>query len=67
MDRRLPTHSSLIFNTSKNEAEYEAFLVGLRLAGKFEAENVVEMMDLMLELNQINRDLETKDRWMENM
>ncbi|KAG7564374.1 Integrase catalytic core [Arabidopsis suecica] len=55
----------LLFNASNNEAEYEALIVGLRLAQGIGAEEVVAYCDSQLVVNQFNGDYEAKDLRME--
>ncbi|KAK1427879.1 hypothetical protein QVD17_16586 [Tagetes erecta] len=54
----------LNFPSSNNEAEYEAFLVGLRLAHKVGAKRLKAHVDSLLIANQISGEYEAKD---ENM
>nr|KAJ0216025.1 hypothetical protein LSAT_V11C300153800 [Lactuca sativa] len=53
------------FHTSNNETEYEALLVGLRLAKQMGAEVVAALTDSRLAANQINGSFETRDKRME--
>lgn len=53
------------FHTSNNEVEYEALLVGLRLAKKMGAQAIVDLTDSRLAANQINGDFEVKGKRME--
>ncbi|KAK9049882.1 hypothetical protein SSX86_031149 [Deinandra increscens subsp. villosa] len=48
------------FDTSNNEAEYEAFLAGLRLAKQLGARKVLAHVDSLLVANQVNGDYEAK-------
>ncbi|XP_076917343.1 uncharacterized protein LOC143577386 [Bidens hawaiensis] len=51
----------LDFNSTNNEAEYEAFLAGLRIADKFEAQHVEAHVDSLLMASQVNGSYEDKD------
>nr|GEW69166.1 hypothetical protein [Tanacetum cinerariifolium] len=43
------------FNATNNEAEYEALIAGLRIAGKMGVQNLQANVDLKLVSNQVNR------------
>nr|GEU32500.1 reverse transcriptase domain-containing protein [Tanacetum cinerariifolium] len=43
------------FNTTNNEAEYEALIVGLRIARKMRVQNLQANVDSKLIANQVNR------------
>jgi len=58
------TYALLNFASSNNEAEYEAFLVGLRLALKVGAKRLKAHVDSLLIANQVSEEYEAKD---ENM
>nr|KAJ0211608.1 hypothetical protein LSAT_V11C400219340 [Lactuca sativa] len=53
------------FHTSNNEAEYEALLVGLRLAKQMGAKVVTALTDSRLAANQINGNFKTRYQRME--
>jgi len=55
----------LLFTASNNEAEYEALIVGLRLAQGVGADEVIAYYDSQLVVNQFNGDYEAKDSRME--
>nr|KAJ0216727.1 hypothetical protein LSAT_V11C300147310 [Lactuca sativa] len=52
------------FHTSNNEAEYEALLVGLRLAKQMGAKAVTTLTDSRLAANQVNGSFEVRDQRM---
>ncbi|XP_076931989.1 uncharacterized protein LOC143597355 [Bidens hawaiensis] len=52
------------FKSTNNEAEYEAFLAGLHIAGKFGAQHVESHVDSMLIASQVNGSYEAKDEVM---
>ncbi|XP_076926266.1 uncharacterized protein LOC143589375 [Bidens hawaiensis] len=54
----------LDFKSSNNEAKYEAFLAGLRIANKFGAQYEEAHIDSMLVANQVNGSYEAKDEAM---
>nr|GEV18450.1 reverse transcriptase domain-containing protein [Tanacetum cinerariifolium] len=49
------------FNTTNNEAEYEALIAGLRIARKMEVQNLQANMDSKLVANQVNGVYVAKD------
>ncbi|XP_016652592.1 PREDICTED: uncharacterized protein LOC107881971 [Prunus mume] len=49
------------FHASNNEAEYEAFLAGLRLAQEMGAKQIQIFSDSQLVVHQVNQDFTTKD------
>ncbi|PNX64149.1 ribonuclease H, partial [Trifolium pratense] len=51
----------LAFPTTNNQAEYEAFLAGLRLAQDMEAEEIKIFTDSQLVASQITGEYQTKD------
>ncbi|CAJ2668042.1 unnamed protein product [Trifolium pratense] len=51
----------LVFPTTNNQAEYEAFLAGLRLAQDMEAEEIKIFTDSQLVASQITGEYQTKD------
>lgn len=52
--RRIYVSLPFEFQTSNNEAEYEALLVGMCLAKDMEADTIEALRESMLETNQIN-------------
>ncbi|KAK1409583.1 hypothetical protein QVD17_36110 [Tagetes erecta] len=54
----------LDFPSSNNEAEYEAFLAGLRLAHKVGAKRIKAYVDSLLIANQVSGEYEAKDESM---
>ncbi|XP_076932190.1 uncharacterized protein LOC143597630 [Bidens hawaiensis] len=54
----------LDFKSTNNEAEYEAFLAGLRIANKFGAQHVKAHIDSMLRASQVNGLYEANDEVM---
>jgi ribonuclease HI len=51
----------LSFKSSKNEAEYEACIAGLRMAHKMGIRHLQVFMDFMLVVNHINQTYEAKE------
>ncbi|MCI19379.1 ribonuclease HI-like [Trifolium medium] len=51
----------LAFPTTNNQAEYEAFLAGLRLAEDMEAEEIKIFTDSQLVASQVTGEYQTKD------
>ena len=54
----------LQFQTTNNEAEYEALLQGLELAKSLEADLVLVQGDSQLVIGQVNGTCEAKEEWM---
>ncbi|GJS81625.1 reverse transcriptase domain-containing protein [Tanacetum coccineum] len=52
------------FDASNNEAEYEALIVGLRIAEQIGVKNLVAKVDSYLVANQFNRSYEAKEQSM---
>lgn len=52
------------FNTSNDEAEYEALLIGLRMTKQMGEESIVAVKDSRLATNQINGGFEENDKQM---
>ena len=52
------------FKATKNEAKYEAFLVGLRVATELWVEPLDAFSDSQLVVNQVQGDYLAKDLWM---
>lgn len=50
----------LQFPATSNEAEYEAILIGLRIAKSMEAKNILLKSDSRLVIRQIKEDYEVK-------
>ena len=57
---RVEVSLALAFPTSNNQAEYEAFLAGLRLAEDLGAEEVKIFMDSQLVASQVNKIYQVK-------
>lgn len=53
------------FHTENNEAEYEALLVGLRLARQMDTKTITALADSRLAANQINGEFEARGKRME--
>ncbi|MCI35406.1 RNA-directed DNA polymerase (Reverse transcriptase), partial [Trifolium medium] len=51
----------LAFHTTNNQAEYEVFLAGLRLAEDMEAEEIKMFTDSQLVASQVSGEYQTKD------
>ena len=54
----------LQYQTTNNEAEYEALLKGLELAKSIGAESVIIQGNSLLIINQVNEICEAKEDWM---
>ena len=61
---KLKYAARLQYQTTKNEAEYEALFKGLELAKSFGAESVIFQGDSQLIINQVNGMCEAKEDWM---
>ena len=61
---KLKYAACLQYQTTKNEAEYEALFKGLELAKSFGAESVIFQGDSQLIINQVNEMCEAKEDWM---
>lgn len=57
----MSTAINLGFPASKNEAEYEALLAGLKLAFRMKATKLMVYSDSQLVVNQISGNYEAKD------
>ena len=54
----------LQYQTTNNEAEYEALLQGLELAKSIGADSVIIQGNSLLIINQVNEICEAKEDWM---
>ncbi|XP_028070744.1 uncharacterized protein LOC114273173 [Camellia sinensis] len=63
-DRQMIEQSRLEFKASNNEAEYEALIVGLKLAAAMEADDVVVFCDSQLIVNQVVGEYAAQDELM---
>ena len=61
---KLKYATRLQYQTTNNEAKYEAFLKGLELAKSLGTESVVVQGDSQLIINQVNGMCEAKEDWM---
>ena len=61
---KLKYAARLQYQTTNNEAEYEALLKGLELAKSLGPESIIVQGDSQLIINQVNRMCEAKEGWM---